>query len=279
MTAPQTQQAFRAAAPLVDRRVASRHVWFLNTAFDRIGFNTALERIAMRAPDAPFAFVVTPNVDHLVRMRHDRALAPLYAQAWLTVCDSRVLELLAALSGEDVDVTAGSDLTEALFETAIDRDEPVVVIGGSQVVIDGVKARYGLTDVRWHEPPMGLRHKPESIAECAAFVAANPARFVFLCVGSPQQEMIAEACLERGDCTGVGLCVGASLDFLSGQTRRAPRWIQRLHLEWLHRLSEEPARMWKRYLVEGPKVMVLWWEWRKARARLRAFERDLQKLF
>jgi len=279
MTAPQTQQAFRAAAPLVDRRVASRHVWFLNTAFDRIGFNTALERIAMRAPDAPFAFVVTPNVDHLVRMRHDRALAPLYAQAWLTVCDSRVLELLAALSGEDVDVTAGSELTEALFETAIDRGEPVVVIGGSQVVIDGVKARYGLTDVRWHEPPMGLRHKPESIAECAAFVAANPARFVFLCVGSPQQEMIAEACLERGDCTGVGLCVGASLDFLSGQARRAPRWIQRLRLEWLHRLSEEPARMWKRYLVEGPKVMVLWWEWRKARARLRAFERDLQKLF
>jgi len=279
MTAPHTYDAFRAAAPLEERRVASRHVWFLNTAFDRIGFDIALERIAMRAPDAPFAFVVTPNVDHLVRMRHDRALAPLYAQAWLTVCDSRVLELLAALSGEDVDVTAGSDLTEALFETAIDRDEPVVVIGGSQAVIDGVTARYGLTDLRWHEPPMGLRHKPGAIAECAAFVAANPARFVFLCVGSPQQEMIAEACLERGDCTGVGLCVGASLDFLSGQARRAPRWIQRLRLEWLHRLSEEPARMWRRYLVEGPKVMVLWWEWRKARARLRMFERDLQKHF
>lgn len=279
MTAPLTQDLIRDAAPVADRRVAQRHVWFLNTAFDRIGFDTALERIAMRAPSAPFAFVVTPNVDHLVRMRHDRALAPLYAQAWLTVCDSRVLELLAALSGEDVDVTAGSDLTEALFETAIDRDEPVVVIGGSQAVIDGVTARYGLTDVRWYEPPMGLRHKPDAIADCAAFIAANPARFVFLCVGSPQQEMIAEACLERGDCVGVGLCVGASLDFLSGQARRAPRWIQRARLEWLHRLSEEPARMWRRYLVEGPKVMVLWWEWRKARARLRAFERDMQRYF
>lgn len=276
MTAPLTQTALRAAAPLVERRTASRHVWFLNTAFDRIGFDTALERIAMRRPRAPFTFVVTPNVDHLVRMKHDRALAPLYAQAWLTVCDSRVLELLAFMSGESVDVTPGSDLTEALFETAIDRDEPVVVIGGSQAVIDGVRARYGLTDLRWHEPPMGLRHKPDAIAACAAFVAANPARFVFLCVGSPQQEMIAEACLERGDCTGVGLCVGASLDFLSGQARRAPHWIQRLRLEWLHRLSEEPARLWKRYLVEGPKVLVLWWEWRKARARLRAFERDLQ---
>lgn len=277
MTAPLTKDLIRNAAPIADRRKASRHVWFLNTAFDRVGFDAALERIAMRAPRAPFAFVVTPNVDHLVRMKHDRALAPLYAQAWLTVCDSRVLELLAFMSGESVDVTPGSDLTEALFETAIDRDEPVVVIGGSQAVIQGVKARYRLTDVRWHEPPMGLRHKPDAIAACAAFVAANPARFVFLCVGSPQQEMIAEACLERGDCTGVGLCVGASLDFLSGQARRAPHWIQRLRLEWLHRLSEEPARMWKRYLVEGPKVMVLWWEWRKARARLRAFERDLQK--
>ncbi|MBI1265331.1 MAG: WecB/TagA/CpsF family glycosyltransferase [Alphaproteobacteria bacterium] len=276
MTAPLTEDLIRSAAPIADRRKGSRHVWFLNTAFDRIGFDTALERIARRAPGAPFAFVVTPNVDHLVRMKHDRALAPLYAQAWLTVCDSRVLELLAFMSGESVDVTPGSDLTEALFETAIDRDEPVVVIGGSQAVIDGVRARYGLTDLRWHEPPMGLRHKPDAIAACAAFVAANPARFVFLCVGSPQQEMIAEACLERGDCTGVGLCVGASLDFLSGQARRAPHWIRRLRLEWLHRLSEEPARLWKRYLVEGPKVLVLWWEWRKARARLRAFERDLQ---
>ncbi|MCC5996783.1 MAG: WecB/TagA/CpsF family glycosyltransferase [Oceanicaulis sp.] len=268
-----------APGPGSERRISTRHIWFLNSAFDRIGFDTALERIAMRDPGAPFAFVVTPNVDHLVRLRRDSVLAPLYAQAWLTVCDSRVLELIAALSGEAIDVTPGSDLAAALFETAIDRDEPVVVIGGSQAMIEGLKARYRLTDVRWHVPPMGLRHKPEAIAECAAFAAANPARFVFLCVGSPQQEMIAEACLERGDCTGVGLCVGAALDFLSGEAKRAPRWMQRARLEWLHRLLEEPGRMWKRYLVEGPKVLMLWWEWRKARARLRSFERQLQKRF
>ncbi|KAA5803929.1 WecB/TagA/CpsF family glycosyltransferase [Alkalicaulis satelles] len=280
MTAPVTQDMLTGAAPAgrpaVERRVRERHVWFLNSAFDRIGFDTALERVAMRDPNAPFAFIVTPNVDHLVRLRRDGAFATLYAQAWLTVCDSRVLELIAALSGEDIDVTPGSDLAAALFETAIDRDEPVVVVGGSQAMMAGLKERYGLTDVRWHVPPMGLRHKPEAIAECAAFVAANPARFVFLCVGSPQQEMIAEACLNRGDCKGVGLCVGAALDFLSGEARRAPRWMQRARLEWLHRLLEEPGRMWKRYLVEGPKVLILWWEWRKARARLRQFERLME---
>lgn len=258
-----------------DRRVRARHIWFLNSAFDRIGFDVALERIVRRDPARPFAFVVTPNVDHLVRLSRGGELAPLYAQAWLTVCDSRVLELIAAFSGEEVEVTPGSDLTAALFDHAIDPDEPVVVIGGDEDVIAGVTARYGLTNVRWHQPPMGLRTNPQAVADCAAFVAANPARFVFLCVGSPQQEMIAAACIEREDCTGVGLCVGASLDFLSGKAQRAPQWMQRARLEWLHRLLEEPRRMWRRYLVDGPRVLLIWWEWRRARAKLKAFERSI----
>ena len=282
MTAISRRDQIDTATPVAapkgpDRRVRARHVWFLNSAFDRIGFDTALERIAFRDREQPFAFVVTPNVDHLVRLRRDPVFAPLYAQAWLTVCDSRILELIASMSGEHIDVTAGSDLTETLFETMIDRDETVVVIGGDTSVMDGVKRRYGLTDLRWHTPPMGLRDNPEAIADCARFVAENPARFVFLCVGSPQQEMIAEACIDRGDCTGVGLCVGASLDFLSGKARRAPVWMRKARLEWLHRLGEAPRRMWRRYLMDGPKIVFLWWEWRRARARLRDFERDMAK--
>lgn len=286
MTAPLSSREIETAldagarpASESDRRISSRHVWFLNSAFDRISFETAFKRVAERPADRSFAFVVTPNVDHLVRLRRDKVLAPLYAQAWLTVCDSRVLELIAGLSGESVDVTPGSDLTEALFEREIRSGEPVTIIGGDAGVVDGLKRHYDLTDVRWHQPPMGLRGNPGAIAECARFVAENPSRFVFLCVGSPQQEMIAEACLERGDCTGVGLCVGASLDFLSGKARRAPLWMRQARLEWLHRLMEEPRRLWRRYLVDGPKILFIWWEWRKARAKLRRFERQLQKGF
>lgn len=258
-----------------DRRQSARHIWFLNAAFDRISADIALKRIAERPAARAFAFVVTPNVDHLVRLQEETVLARLYAQAWMTVCDSRVLELIAELSGEAVDVTTGSDLTEALFDHVIEPDEPVVIIGGDQAVIDGVRARYGLTNIRWHQPPMGLKSNPEAIAECAAFVAANPSRFSFFCVGSPQQELVAEACLDRGDCTGVGLCVGASLDFLSGKTRRAPKWMQSLRLEWMFRLIEEPRRMWKRYLVDGLKVFALWWRWRRARTRLQDLQSDL----
>lgn len=84
----------------VDRRSGSRHVWFLNSAFDRIGMDVAMRRITERPATSPFAFVVTPNVDHLVRLETDTVLATLYAQAWLTVCDSRVLELIGRISGK-----------------------------------------------------------------------------------------------------------------------------------------------------------------------------------
>jgi len=257
-----------------ERREQSRYLWFLNGTFDRINFEQAYLRISEIPKQQPFRFVVTPNVDHLVRMQKEPGwIRMLYADAWLTVCDSRVLELIGSLSGEKIDVTPGSDLTQQLFENAIDPNEPVVVIGASAQVIDAVTERYGLTDVRWYEPPMGLRKNLKAVQQCADFVASNPARFTFFCLGSPQQEMVAKACLRRGDCEGVGLCVGASLDFLAGKVERAPKWMQRARVEWLHRLLSEPKRMWKRYLVTGPKIAFVWWEWRKAQKQMRRLEK------
>ncbi len=89
------------------------------------------------------------------------------------------------------------------------------------------------------------------------FVLAHPSRFVFLAVGSPRQEMLADAIRATGQATGLGLCIGASLEFLAGASRRAPRWMQRAGLEWLHRLGSDPRRLARRYLVEDPPIFRL----------------------
>jgi N-acetylglucosaminyldiphosphoundecaprenol N-acetyl-beta-D-mannosaminyltransferase len=89
------------------------------------------------------------------------------------------------------------------------------------------------------------------------FVLAHPARFTCLAVGSPRQEILAAAIAATGRACGVGLCVGASLDFLSGALTRAPSWIQWAGLEWLHRLASDPRRLAWRYLVEDPVVFAL----------------------
>ncbi len=251
--------------------------WFANAAFDRLAADAARRAVAQRQAEAPFAYVVTPNVDHLVRLDREPGLAALYADAWLSVCDSRVLELLAAWSGDAAPAVPGADLVEALFEDDVDPTEPVVIVGGSQEVVARVTARYGLHDVRWHAPPMGLRDNPQAIAQAAAFVAENPARFTFLCVGSPQQELLAKAIHDRGDARGVGICCGASLDFLAGVTARAPVWMRRARLEWLHRLVSQPRRLAKRYVVDGPQVFALWLRWRRTQARLAALALALRE--
>lgn len=236
---------------------------FLDLEFSGLNLDGALDAISVRASlDLPFAYVATPNVDHVVGLANEPGRRALYDSAWLLLNDSRVLKGLARKAKIDLPLAPGSDIAAHLFETVIDKYEPITIIGGDRDSIETLKRIYGLRDVRWHEPPMGLKHKPGAVVRAAAFAAAQPSRFTFICVGAPQQEMIAYAIAQRGDARGVGLCVGAALDFLTGHATRAPHWMRQFGLEWLHRLVSEPGRMWKRYLVTGPKVFSLFAAWR-----------------
>ena len=235
---------------------------FCGVRFDDLDAAQTLRRCADITLADPFRFIVTPNVDHVVRMNIEPdVFNPLYGAAWLSVCDSRILQLLAKISGPQLHAVPGSDLTAALFADVIEPNEAVNVIGGDDAVIKAVTKRYGLRNLRHHQPPMGLRKKPEAVAAAAKFIKDNTARFTFICVGSPQQEMVAKAALESGQAKGLGLCVGASLDFLAGKVKRAPKWMQKTRLEWLYRLASEPKRMWRRYLIEGPKIFIIWAKW------------------
>ena len=91
---------------------------------------------------------------------------------------------------------------------------------------------------------------------------------LFFAIGAPQSEIVFAEILERGQARGVALCIGASLEFLTGAKTRAPLWMQRAGLEWLFRLGTEPRRLWRRYLVEGPKIFGIWRRWRKLNAGL-----------
>ena len=246
----------------VDWRINQRSYDFIGATFDPLTPIQALARAKWMTVDHGFRFIVTPNVDHLVRLaKEPDVFKPLYEASWLSVCDSRILELLAAFSGIPLKAVPGSDLTQQLFDNVITSNDTINVIGADEEIIEKVKSIYGLDKINLHQPPMGMRRKPEAIAAAAEFIAQNPARYTFICVGSPQQEMVAKACLERGDCVGLGLCVGASLDFLGGRQKRAPKWMQAMRLEWLFRLASEPRRLWKRYLIEGPKIFFLWAKW------------------
>lgn len=241
---------------------------FIGMRFDPLSLTQTLERASAITEQDSFRYIVTPNVDIVVnRHKYPEDYVETFGSAWLSVCDSRILELLGNASGVPLKAVPGSTVTQRLFEATITADTPVTMIGGDDSTMRKVVEKYSLKNVNIHIPPMGLRRKPDAIAAAAKFVADNPARFVFFCVGAPQGEMLAKACADRGDCKGLGLSVGASLDFLAGKQKRAPEWMQRARLEWLYRLMSEPRRLWKRYLIDGPKIFGLYLRWVLARKK------------
>lgn len=254
-------QQFRNAVTAMDLSPATNLVpasqRLLGVRFDALDLSGALSTLAARDPAAPFAHVVTPNADHWIRLQDRPELRPLYDTAWLSLCDSRILRLLAARRGVRLELAPGSDLTQQLFDRVIRPDTPVTVIGGTDTVVEALRARYALARLAHHNPPMGFIRDPAAVAAAVGFVRAHPARFVFLCVGSPQQEKLAAAIVAAGGATGIGLCVGAAVEFVAGVKQRAPGWVQRAHLEWLHRLGSEPGRLWRRYLLEAPRLLRL----------------------
>jgi exopolysaccharide biosynthesis WecB/TagA/CpsF family protein len=223
--------------------------------FDLADPAAVFDTLARRPPERPFAYVVTPNVDHVVRLQADVSnLSPLYSDAWMTVCDSRVLAALSFMAGSRLPVTTGSDLTEALLRRAIGPSDPINIVGGDADVVRRLRERFGLSRIRHYTPPPRLNEQPREIGKCIEFIETHPARFTFLAVGSPQQEKIARGAWARGKATGVGLCIGTALLFSTGVAQRAPRWVQRLGLEWLHRLIHEPSRLARRYLVDDMRI-------------------------
>jgi exopolysaccharide biosynthesis WecB/TagA/CpsF family protein len=206
-----------------------------------------------------FGYVVTPNVDHLIRYHEDPGFRSAYSEAAYVLLDSRVLSFVFRVTkGILTKVCTGSDLTARLFHTVIQPDDPVVLIGGVEAQVRRLTERFGLTNLRHFNPPMGFINDEQSVDDCLKFIEANsPFRFCFFAVGAPQQEILARRVKERGIARGLGLCVGASINFLTGEERRAPRWMQRIGGEWFFRLLMNPDRMATRYLVRGPRVFTM----------------------
>ena len=220
--------------------------------------------IAQQSRDEPFGYVVTPNADHLVRLSRVPALLPLYRAASMCLLDSRVVARVSRILGLPAPkVTTGSDLTEHLLREHLAPGERVTIIGLRQQHLAALVARTGMAPPAHYDPPMGFDQDPVEFERAVRFVIDNPARYVFLAVGSPRQERLADAIAASGRATGTGLCIGASLEFVAGAVPRAPDLMQRLGIEWLHRMLSDPRRLARRYLLDNPPIFWLLWRERQ----------------
>jgi N-acetylglucosaminyldiphosphoundecaprenol N-acetyl-beta-D-mannosaminyltransferase len=218
--------------------------------------------------------VVTANVDHVVSLQKLPEFRAAYEAAWLRLLDGAPVAALARLTGQDVARCTGAELLPAVLRAAASAGVRVLVLGlaDDERAAAGaarLRDRYPGLDVSAESPRFGFEHDQEETRRLLALVAERRPTVVLLCTGSPKSELWAHAHRrELGDVTV--LCLGAALDFELGERERAPTWMRRAGVEWLHRLAQDPRRLARRYLVRDVAFLpIAGRELRRARSRRR----------
>lgn len=229
-------------------------VHILGMPLDVVTIDETLDHLVRLARGDRAAYVVTANVDHVLRYRRCPDLRPLYSQADLVVADGTPLVWASKLLGKRLpERVAGSDLFPALCQRAAEADLSVYFLGGAPgsaiAAADVLQKRHPrLRVVGTYCPDYGFERDSGECTRIVDHIRQAGPDILFVGLGSPKQEQWIDAYREA---CGVKLSmgIGISFSFVCGHVTRAPRWIQRLGLEWAHRLVQEPRRLWKRYLV------------------------------
>lgn len=238
-----------------------------NVPLDQIGFYEAVDLIADWVRREPFRLVVTPNVDHVVRLQHDASFRAAYQQAALSLPDGKpVLWGGRWLGLPPLEKISGSDLLPALCVRGAAEGWRVFFAAGRSSsdlrrCLRRIRDRFPGLELDGVCPPWGFERDSRLNTRLFETIATfRPNLVVFAC-GTPKSEIwLARYGPELG--RGVGISIGAGFEMLAGFRRRAPRWIQWIGLEWFWRLLCEPHRLWRRYLLDDMKFFPLLWKWR-----------------
>lgn len=226
---------------------------------------TVLEWSATPRTATGCRFVVTPNVDHIVLLQHHAGLQAAYEDADLILADGAPVVWASKLLGRSLpDRIPGSDLTPAIFAAApADRVLKTYLLGAmpgvAEVAARNVMATWPQVQVTGcYSPPLGFEKSAAENEKILAQIAAAEPDLLIVGVGAPKQELWVHAHRER-IAAKAALCVGATIDFLAGEKARAPKWMRRVGIEWMHRLTTEPRRLAGRYARDAwifPQLVV-----------------------
>ncbi|WP_319420955.1 WecB/TagA/CpsF family glycosyltransferase [Pleurocapsa sp. FMAR1] len=208
--------------------------------------------------------VVTPNVDHLVKIQSDRELLKAYYHADYRVCDSKVMQYISLLLGSPIkEKISGSDLFPAFYEYNKDNEDVRIFLLGAkegiaQQALFNINQKVGREIVvAAHSPSFGFEQDEK---ECQAIIERinhSDATVLAVGVGAPKQEKWIAKYRDQLPKIKIFLAIGATIDFEAGNVKRSPKIMSEMGLEWLYRLSSEPNRLWKRYLVDSLPLFYL----------------------
>ncbi len=206
-------------------------------------------------------FVTACDVHGVMRAQADAQHMANLRRADMVTPDGMPLVWVGRMRGiEGMSRVAGPDLVTAMMARSEAAGWRHYFYGGAPGVAERMaerfRSRFPLLKVVGIESPPFREMSQEETTQAIGRINASGADIVWVGLGCPKQERWIADNLHAID-KAVAIAVGAAFDFHSATIRRAPLWMQRSGLEWLHRLCMEPGRLWRRYLVMAPSFVYL----------------------
>lgn len=203
-------------------------------------------------------YVVTPNVDHAVLLQENEGLQSAYRDAHMILADGHPIVWASRLLRQPLpERVPGSELIPELFNRFDSGGGrlKVFLLGAGPGVAERAAANIKNQWPRVHtvgiySPPMGFEKSEQETEVILDRIAQCKPDVVVVGLGAPKQEIWVHQNYQRIQAKAA-FCVGATIDFLAGEKKRAPKWMQRTGIEWLHRMLSEPKRLVKRYAKDA----------------------------
>ena len=228
-------------------------VRFLNIGIQSITQQHLLENLKR-------GVLITPNLDHLVKLQIDREFYNLYQQAEWVVCDSKILYLASKLLKKSLpEAIPGSSFFTAFYQYHRNNPDCKIFLLGA---MDGVaqKAMEKINQQTGRQivvgamsPSYGFEKKQDENELIYKTINESGANVVLVGVGCPKQEKWIFAHKDKMPNVDIWMALGATIDFEAGNIKRAPKIYQKLAMEWFYRFLKEPKRMFKRYFIDDMK--------------------------
>ena len=223
--------------------------------FAKVTERECVTHIANAAAKGEGGWLVTPNLEIHRQCRSDRAIREMVGGADMVVADGMPLIWASRLQGTPLpERVCGSNVILSLSAAAAERGLRVFLLGGADDTAERTAAllrkRHGTNVVGAYGPPFGFEKELEEMERIRRMIRGSHPHVVFFGLPFPKGEHVLMRI--RDAAPNAWWCgVGVAFSFVCGDVIRAPRWMQKSGLEWMHRLQQEPRRLFRRYVVDG----------------------------
>lgn len=242
--------------------VDTQRTKFLNTYVDNLTAVEAKKCVDLLIHEQGYHYVVTPNTDIIVKMSDDNVLKDICERADLILTDGQIVVNLSKKYGTPIkERVCMTDFVWDVFDLAIEKGYSVFLLGGKEDVLakatSNIKKRLPqLNIVDTYSPPIGFEKDDAMLAETNERIKKSNAQILIVFLGCPKQEKFIAQNKDIYQ-VPISFTMGGCVDFLAGNVKRAPKWMQNIGLEWFFRFIQEPRRMFKRYFIDDMKIFAL----------------------